>query len=504
MANDSNLIPGPPDQGRGDRWRARNRLERELVVVASSDIDISPDEVVPRPVIEAMGANRRSDLRVRPLFGLHPYRMKLRLTPSLDEPDGTAGLTHYFRVHALDEEMEELASRMSRSQAVHAAYVKPAPEPAGLFLPTVPLRDEAPSVTPDFTPRQGYLDPAPGGVDARYAWTVAGGAGAGVRIVDVEGAWQFTHEDLLANQGGIIGGTPGPDVDYRNHGTSVLGVFSADRNGFGVTGIGPDANVRAVSYQGGFGIAAAIRTAADALSAGDILLIELHYPGPRFGFQSSAGQRGFIPVEWLPDNQAAVRYATAKGILVVEAGGNGFENLDDPLYDRNPQTQPYGPFQASWRNPFRRNPVDSLAILVGAGAPPPGTHGRNWGPDRSRLDFSNFGQAMDVQAWGREVTTTGGGELQGGSDENLWYTDIFAGTSSASPIVAGVLSCAQGALRAAQRPLLTPATARDLLRNTGSAQQDAPGLPATGRIGNRPDLRQILQRLIGGAASNGS
>jgi hypothetical protein len=104
---------------------------------------------------------------------------------------------------------------------------------------------------------------------------------------------------------------------------------------------------------------------------------------------------------------------------------------------------------------------------------------------------------MDAQGWGREVTTTGGGDLQGGSDENRWYTDTFAGTSSASPIVVGVLSCAQGALRASNRPLLTPSAARDLLRNTGSAQQDAPGLPATQRIGTRPDLRQILQRLVG-------
>jgi hypothetical protein len=466
--------------------------DRELVVLASGDIRISPDEMVPGPVIEAVGIHGKSEYRVQPLLGLHPYRMKLRLTPSLDVAHPAANLPHYFRVHAPNEEIEELASRLTRSQAVEAAYVKPAPEPAGLLVPTVPLSAQAPSVTPDFTAGQGYLDAAPGGVDARYAWTVAGGGGAGVQIVDVEGAWRFTHEDLLANQGGLIGGTPEPDIDYRNHGTSVLGEFSADRNGFGVTGISPDAIVRAVSFQGGLGIAAAIRTAADALSAGDILLIELHYPGPRYGFQAPAGQQGYIPVEWWPDNLDVIRYATAKGIVVVEAGGNGSENLDDPLYDQNPQTPPFGPFPASWRNPFRRDPVDSLAILVGAGAPPPGTHGRNWGPDRSRLDFSNYGQLMDAQAWGREVTTTGGGDLQGGSDENLWYTDTFAGTSSAVPIVVGALSCVQGVLRAANRPLLTPATARALLRATGSPQQDGPGHPATERIGNRPDLRRMI------------
>ena len=91
---------------------------------------------------------------------------------------------------------------------------------------------------------------------------------------------------------------------------------------------------------------------------------------------------------------------------------------------------------------------DSGAILVGAGAPPPGTHGRDHGPDRSRLDFSNFGARVDAQGWGEEVTTCGYGDLQGGTNEDLWYTDTFSGTSSASPIVVGALGCLQGVLRA--------------------------------------------------------
>ena len=48
---------------------------------------------------------------------------------------------------------------------------------------------------------------------------------------------------------------------------------------------------------------------------------------------------------------------------------------------------------------------------------PPGTHGRNHGADRSRLDFSNYGALIDAQGWGREVTTCGYGDLQGGANE---------------------------------------------------------------------------------------
>jgi hypothetical protein len=54
----------------------------------------------------------------------------------------------------------------------------------------------------------------------------------------------------------------------------------------------------------------------------------------------------------------------------------------------------------------------------------------------------------------------------------------------------------QGALRAGGGPPLTPAAARHLLRTTGSPQTDAPGRPATQRIGNRPDLRQMLGPMV--------
>src|SRR5829696_9095623 len=129
--------------------------------------------------------------------------------------------------------------------------------------------------------------------------------------------------------------------------------------------------------------------------------------------------------------------------------------------------------------------------MVGAGAPPPGTHGRTHGADRSRLDFSNCGALIDAQGWGREVTTCGYGDLQGGSNEDLWYTDTFSGTSSASPILVGVAASLQGMARARARPVLTPAQLRNCLRTTGSPQQDEPGRPATQRVGTRPNLRQL-------------
>jgi hypothetical protein len=351
------------------------------------------------------------------------------------------------------------------------------------------LVTEAPTVTPDFTSRQGYLEAAPGGVDAQYAWTWPGGAGAGVRIIDCEHNWHFDHEDLTTNQGGMVVGTSTANQD---HGTAVLGEISGDRNTLGITGICPDAVISGASWSTGSS-GAAIRGAADRLGAGDIILLEGHRPGPRNNYATRGDQMGYIAIEWWPDDFDAIRYAIARGIIVVEAAGNGAEDLDDGLYSIRPSG-----FPTTWTNPFNRSNRDSGAVMVGAGAPPPGTHGLTWGADRSRLGFSNYGALIDAQGWGSGVTSTGYGDLQGGGDERLWYTDTFGGTSSASPIVVGVLGCLQGALAGSARPAMTPTTARAWLRATGSAQQDEPGRPATQRIGNRPDLRALISAHVKG------
>lgn len=433
------------------------------------------------------------NISIQPLFGVSEDRLQAKAA-SLEAETGEEipDLSVYYRVEAPVERLEELAEKLIKFDTVEAVYVKPPAEPPQILNDMLPSSEEPPATTPDFTNRQLYLDAAPGGIDARYSWTQSGGRGWNVRIIDIEGAWRFSHEDLVQNQGGVVGGTPTSNLGWRNHGTAVVGEFGGDLNTIGITGICSDANVRSISIFGsGSSSSGAIRQAADMLSPGDIILIELHRPGPRFNFAGRDDQRGYIPVEWWPDDFDAIRYASSRGVIVVEAGGNGAENLDDSIYN----TRPSG-FPTSWTNPFNRANRDSGAIVVGAGSPPPGTHGRNHGPDRSRLDFSNYGAIIDTQGWGREVTTAGYGDLQGGANEDLWYTDTFSGTSSASPIIVGAIGCAQGVLRARGRIPLTPIRARDLLRSTGSVQQDAPGRPATQRIGNRPNLRQMIDSII--------
>jgi hypothetical protein len=514
-----------PEQGPGrtparDPAMSGERGPAELILVARPEVRLRAGATgLSSPGADVSSLRSRLDrrgARLRPLCGLPEDRMGAMVAAANEERDGdpVPDLSTYYSVDAPGEDLEALAEELRADDLVEAAYVKP---PGA--LPTVmdvdakghvragvndmsPAPDDAPPATPDFVARQGYLNAAPEGIDARYAWTVAGGRGYGVRVIDCEWGWRFSHEDLTQNQGGVIAGSASSDQASVDHGTAVLGEISGDVNGIGIHGIAPDAWAAASSFETQ-STAAAIVNAANRLRRGDILLLEIHRAGPNTP-NPRQGQLGFIAIEWWPDDFAAIRYAVARGILVVEAAGNGFQDLDDAVYDRRPAG-----FPASWRNPFNPANLNSGAIVVGAGAPPPGTHGQNWGPDRSRLDFSNFGARVDAQGWGREVTTTGYGDLQGGGSQDLWYTDRFSGTSSASPIVVGALACLQGIMHSRGPLRVTPARARSLLRLTGSPQQDAPGRPRTQRIGNRPDLRQLvaaatrLSQRIGDTDGNG-
>ena len=420
---------------------------------------------------------------------LEPVLHSVEAPDLVDRPttDAERELARYYRTEVDDERADALARRLQELPQVEGVFVKPQAEnPIAPFdLAADAAAGAAPAAPggpiPDLLAQQGYLGPAPGGVDAAAAWAQPGGDGAGVAIVDVEGGWCFTHTDLPANgNGGCRAGTPYPDVSWRNHGTAVLGEIVGARNGVGVTGIAPAAPFAGVTHNG-TGSAKAIQTAAALLAPGDIILLEMHRPGPRYNYTSRPDQLGFIAVEWWPDDFLAIQYAVQRGIIVVEAAGNGSEDLDDPHYDA-----PGAGFPPNWRNPFR-GAADSGAIVVGAGAPPSGA----FGPDRSRLGFSNFGSRLDCQGWGRGVVTTGYGDLYAGDGENEWFTGTFSGTSSASPIVTGVVACLQGIARARGRPL-DPATVRVHLRTTGSPQTASPTAPVNQSIGTRPDLAALI------------
>lgn len=369
----------------------------------------------------------------------------------------------WFIVEVPDEsDATTVIDGLNALSGVEIAYPEPLPQP--------------PPVTPNFEPQQLYRDPAPTGADANYAATVPGGTGANVKIIDIEYSWNENHEDLAAAVGGLVpNGTPCDFFNDNNHGTAVLGELIGTSNGFGVTGMVPDAAVgmtNAGRLEGGicrYRLAEAINVAHGNLVDGDLILLEQQTAGPDPTCTNMGGsQNGLVAVEWVQSYYDAIVAAVSDGIIVVEAAGNGSCNFDNAIYG----------------NPFPAGRPDSGAIIVGAGyAPGSGPGGR------ARLGFSGHGTRVDVQGYGNNVVTTGYGGLQGGP-VNEWYTSTFGGTSGASPIVTGAAAVLSSVAQQ-NGGLITSQQARATLKATGTPQNFGPGA-LTGNIGPLVDIQAAL------------
>jgi hypothetical protein len=177
-------------------------------------------------------------------------------------------------------------------------------------------------------------------------------------------------------------------------------------------------------------------------------------------------------MEYYQHSFDAIRRAVARGIVVVETGGNGSQNLDASYYDHR--------FDPTFRY--------SGALLVGAS---------NGSGNNERACFSNYGRRLDVYGWGGGVATLGYGRDPSNNPTAPWFTGVFSryytalfnGTSSASPIVAGAVASIQGSRRAAAFEPLSPVEMRMLLITTGTAQGPT---TASQNIGRMPDLRGAL------------
>ena len=465
-ADDPGLVTGRPDmQTAAPTGRIVVRL------AADSGLSMTRAGLTAVTAVKSAEAERLT----RSVQNLIPDGRLVMRIPAADQPGlkALAGpgaaidLTRYAHIDAGTTDvavLKKMVAGLNADPAIDLAWIEPVAVPAALgfdaFTGATPTTAAGPNLpradlgvpSPDFETLQGYLANAPDGVGAWAMRTQSGARGAGVTVIDIEGAWLYAHEDLPAAVADL--GVHIDDLSWRNHGTAVLGEIRGHDDGSGVTGIVPDSAVGSSSVNG-LSVAEAIVAALTVLQPGDLILIELHGPGPN---ADGNGQYGYVPMEYWQDNFDAIRLASAQGILVCEAAGNGYQNLDDPIY----------------LDLFDRSVRDSGAIMCGATA----------GGTLDPADFSNHGTRVDLNGWGWDVVTCAYGDLQGDPDfpETEWYTQAFSGTSSASPIVTGSVASLQGMVRSRYGLDLDARLARDILRQTGTVLN--PGH----LIGTRPDL----------------
>ena len=267
-------------------------------------------------------------------------------------------------------------------------------------------------------------------VNADEAWATSTGSGQVIAVVDT--GVDLSHPDLQAKlvPGATFTGCaesgPCGNGDWESgsgephpHGTHVAGIAAAvTGNGSGIAGVAPDAAIMPVKVLTADGgsfeeVAAGIRWAAD--NGADVVNLSL---GALPGVQA-------LPIVGiLDDAKQAIDYAVSKGVVVVAAAGNDFLSIcGEPGFD-----------------------ADALCVV---------------GTDRleARASYSNF--AVDE---GLNVVAAPGGAAFLACEEDVISTvpagsegfcsdavgtpgyDFYAGTSMATPHVAGVaaLLTAQG------------------------------------------------------------
>jgi subtilisin family serine protease len=338
----------------------------------------------------------------------------------------------------LDEPMAAFAAAEQLSAQPGVAYAEPS------LLRTYGKRQ----VDDPLAPQQWHLLDAPESgaiagthIQAAAAWQVSEGSPSSVIGIFDDGV-DFEHPDLA---GGIVEGVNMPanlqaeiDEGCCWHGSAVAGVAAAQANSIGLRGVCPSCSLMPIfepSASGGMMMSEDAIAAEMFTSACDKSAVVNNSWGPPDGDPTIFEEEG-QEVETLPQvvNDALAYCETSgrggKGTVIVFAAGNGNEDVASDPFASHPLTVGVTAIDDSGRKSY----------------------------------YSDFGDAVDVAAPsdggsnGIWTTALRGSGNQG--DEND-YMDQFGGTSSAAPVVAGLVG-----LILSVNPELTAAQVRDILRST--------------------------------------
>ena len=205
------------------------------------------------------------------------------------------------------------------------------------------------------------------------------------------------------------------------------------------------------------------------LSFGDVLLLEAQVP--------LNGTALLGPIESYDAEYEAIRLATALGIIVIEAGGNGTDNGSTPPLNMDTYTTLSG-FAILNRDPTNHDFRDSGAIIVTVPASSTAPH--------TRLAWAPHGKRIDCYAWGENINTL---SSNSSGSTNLYTTD-FGGTSGASPIITGAALAVQGRAEEQLHFRFSPRQMRKILSDPTNGT--VPATTETTQISVMPNLRNIF------------
>jgi subtilisin family serine protease len=297
-----------------------------------------------------------------------------------------------------------------------------------------------------FFTRQWGMD----AINAPEAWN-AGYTGEGVKVFILDSGIDADNPDLAPNLNSVLSTSFVPDEEfyvrdgrYFNHGTHVAGIIAAADNSWGVIGVAPYAEIVAVKVLSEYTGSGAFSWINEGIvyaanNGADVINMSLGATFARNGFyldENGVVQR-ISPViiqNIIFTQQRAVTYAFKKGAVIVSSAGNDGSNFDG--------------LGSVYKIPAELQNV----IAVSATAPD------YWYSDLVNLispdldipaSYTDFGRSLVAIAapggdndfypspnyhWDMVLSSGAGPDPVDG----YWYFYSAAGTSMASPHVAGV------------------------------------------------------------------
>ncbi len=301
-------------------------------------------------------------------------------------------------------------------------------------------------------------------VDAPAAWDITMGDRS-VVIAVIDDGFDLSHPDFKGKNKIVfpkdyVDGDvrPFPETsegDY--HGTPCAGVALAESNKSGVVGVAPGCAFMPVRFP---------------LSAEDDLIIEI--------FETAGSKADVLSCSWGPPpvyapvstmlSRTLTRLAAnggprGKGCVICIAAANFDAPLNDPVNRDGFLWLQYNGSLRVTKGPILNGMAVHPSVVTVAASTSLNKHAAysNWGKEVSVCAPSNNFHPLDPQAFvpGRGIWTTDNEAYGQGFKANSRYTGDFGGTSSATPLVAGV-----AALVISANKELTAARVKEILQST--------------------------------------
>ena len=266
-----------------------------------------------------------------------------------------------------------------------------------------------PTLEPRYNDQWHLKDSSSGGANVAAAWALKNNSGNNIYGTDVhiniiDDGIEKNHTDLSKNyisasSYDYVGGDNDPTPPSSNdHGTASAGVAAAyGHNGVGITGAAPNANI---SGQRLLGAGTASNEASALTRTMDSVDIYSNSWGPYdLGTLSPAPPQVLAALE-----NGATNGRNGKGSIYTWAGGNGRNNNDNSNYDGY---------------------ANSRFVIAVAAITNQGSYSWYSEPGANILVSSPSNGGTDA------ITTT---------STNNGYRDNFGGTSSATPLVSGIIA----------------------------------------------------------------